>query len=71
MSLDEWFLTSEERANPHTEIDRRHPDGRSWTEGNLVEILVHGHTYFTRLCDVLCSLERDELGAPHRLGRRS
>jgi phosphatidylserine/phosphatidylglycerophosphate/cardiolipin synthase-like enzyme len=60
MSLDHWFLTSEERGNPHTAIDRRHPDGRSWTEGNIAEVLVDGRTYFAHLFDVLCSLDRDD-----------
>jgi phosphatidylserine/phosphatidylglycerophosphate/cardiolipin synthase-like enzyme len=51
-----WFLSSEERGNPATELDRYHPDGVAWTEGNLVRPLVHGATYFRRLHDELCEL---------------
>jgi phosphatidylserine/phosphatidylglycerophosphate/cardiolipin synthase-like enzyme len=35
----DWFLTSAERGNPHTDI-------AAWCDGNLVEPLVHGATYF-------------------------
>jgi phosphatidylserine/phosphatidylglycerophosphate/cardiolipin synthase-like enzyme len=47
--LDEWFLTAEERGNPATRLDSRHPDGKAWTTGNLVRPLVHGATYFGEL----------------------
>ena len=57
MRLDDWFLTTEERGNPATEIDRRRGDGKAWTEGNRVEVLVDGAEYFARLYEVLCSLE--------------
>jgi phosphatidylserine/phosphatidylglycerophosphate/cardiolipin synthase-like enzyme len=55
----EWFLTVAERGNPATDLDRRHGDGRAWTEGNQVEVLVHGASYFPRL---LRALERLEPG---------
>lgn len=42
--LADWFLTAEERGNPHTSL----PD---WFTGNNVEVLVHGATYFDRLTD--------------------
>ena len=45
----DWFLTADERGNLDTDIDRRRGDGRAWTEGNAVEALVHGATYFRRL----------------------
>ncbi len=45
----DWFLTPRERGNPATEIDRRRGDGKSWTEGNRVELLVDGAEYFRRL----------------------
>ncbi len=62
MNVDAWFLTSDERANPHTEIDRRHgADGRAWTEGNAVRPLVHGATYFRRLAEVVAGLSSDDL----------
>ena len=38
----DWLLTTEERGNPATSIP-------AWTEGNLVEPLVHGASYFERL----------------------
>ena len=47
--LEDWFLTPGERGNDATKIDRRRGDGRSWTEGNHVRVLVHGAEYFTRL----------------------
>jgi phosphatidylserine/phosphatidylglycerophosphate/cardiolipin synthase-like enzyme len=48
-----WFLTSGERGNQATRIDERRGDGRSWTTGNRIEILVHGSTYFRRLLHVV------------------
>src|SRR5712691_8679976 len=53
--LEGWFLTSAERGNPATDIDRRH-GGVAWTEGNRVEVLVHGATYFKRLHACLSGL---------------
>src|SRR5437867_1162967 len=49
LRLDEWFLTAEERGNPWTRLDSRHPDGAAWTTGNLVRPLVHGAVYFAEL----------------------
>lgn len=48
----DWFLTVQERRNPVTTVDRRHP-GVAWTEGNLVTPLIHGRHYFRRLHEVL------------------
>ena len=48
-ALESWFLTSSERGNEFTGLDRRHPSGEAWTTGNSVETLVHGATYFRRL----------------------
>jgi phosphatidylserine/phosphatidylglycerophosphate/cardiolipin synthase-like enzyme len=58
--LDDWFLTGDERGNPATEIDRRRGDGRAWTEGNAVEVLIDGAEYFRRLYEVLCTLEEGD-----------
>src|SRR5215210_1214975 len=58
---EEWFLTPEERGNPSTGVDRRRGDGRAWTQGNRVEALVHGRTYFARLHAALAGLERGDL----------
>ena len=44
-----WLLSADERGNPHTSLP-------AWTEGNLVEPLVHGSTYFDRLVDEVRSL---------------
>jgi phosphatidylserine/phosphatidylglycerophosphate/cardiolipin synthase-like enzyme len=44
VQLDNWFLTSAERGNPATGLDRRR--GTAWSTGNRVEVLVHGATYF-------------------------
>ena len=48
-----WFLTAAERGNDATGIDRRHPGARPWTEGNRLEALVHGSTYFARLLETI------------------
>ncbi len=53
MTLDRWFLTSDERGNPHTGLDRRRPDGRPWSTGNEVRALLHGRTYFAELLAAL------------------
>jgi len=42
LELTEWFLTASERGNPYTDLP-------AWCEGNLVEPLVHGWTYFDAL----------------------
>jgi phosphatidylserine/phosphatidylglycerophosphate/cardiolipin synthase-like enzyme len=49
MPITRWFLTSRERGNPSTRLDRRHPGGDAWTEGNDVRPLIHGATYFAEL----------------------
>ena len=46
---EDWFLSSIERGNDFTGLDRRRPDGRAWSVGNSVETLIHGATYFARL----------------------
>jgi phosphatidylserine/phosphatidylglycerophosphate/cardiolipin synthase-like enzyme len=58
--LDDWFLTPEERGNPATQMDRRRGDGKAWTEGNRVDVLIHGAEYFARLYEVLCTLDQDD-----------
>lgn len=47
-----WLLTVDERGNPSTAIDQRHP-GAAWTNANSVTPLVHGHVYYRRLYEVL------------------
>jgi phosphatidylserine/phosphatidylglycerophosphate/cardiolipin synthase-like enzyme len=48
VALEEWFLTPTERGNGATRIDHG-ASARGWSEGNQVELLVHGCAYFTRL----------------------
>ncbi|HEV3462523.1 MAG TPA: phospholipase, partial [Actinomycetota bacterium] len=59
--VQDWFLTAAERGNPATDIDRRREDGRAWTEGNRVEALVHGATYYPRLLAALRALRHGDL----------
>jgi len=59
--IDDWFLGPEERGNPATSIDRRRGDGRAWTEGNLVEALVHGAAYYPRLLAALRTLRAGDV----------
>ncbi|HEY8788921.1 MAG TPA: phospholipase D family protein [Actinopolymorphaceae bacterium] len=49
MAIADWFLSTSERGNPSTELDRRHVDGGSWTSGNDTQSLVHGASYFPEL----------------------
>jgi phosphatidylserine/phosphatidylglycerophosphate/cardiolipin synthase-like enzyme len=53
---ERWFLSAEERGNDASRIDRRHSDGKGWTEGNAVVPLVHGANYFARLHAELTSV---------------
>jgi phosphatidylserine/phosphatidylglycerophosphate/cardiolipin synthase-like enzyme len=57
MTLDDWFLAPDERGNPHSDIDRRRGDGRAYTEGNAVDVLVDGASYFRCLLERLRTLE--------------
>jgi phosphatidylserine/phosphatidylglycerophosphate/cardiolipin synthase-like enzyme len=56
-TVDEWFLNSNERGNPASEIQAGGAGAGSWSEGNLVRPLVHGATYFARLREELCGLQ--------------
>ncbi|MET0920295.1 MAG: phospholipase D-like domain-containing protein [Acidimicrobiia bacterium] len=49
-----WFLSSAERGNPATAIDRRRA-GVAWTRGSHGRLLLDGATYFARLHEELCS----------------
>jgi len=62
MQYDDWFLTSNERGNPSTEIDAHRSGVAAWTEGNRVQFLIDGVSYFTRLAEVISNLEpHDEI----------
>jgi len=54
--LTSWFLTSSERGNEFSEIDRRRANGLAWSTGNRVETLVHGSVYFRRLWEAIRGL---------------
>ena len=54
--LASWFLTSSERGNDFSALDRRRPDGLAWSTGNSVETLVHGAAYFGSLLKVIREL---------------
>ena len=58
VELGAWFLAANERGNPATAIDQRHPE--PWTYGNVCRPLVHGRTYFERLHDELITLKRGD-----------
>jgi phosphatidylserine/phosphatidylglycerophosphate/cardiolipin synthase-like enzyme len=61
-ALESSFLTSSERGNDFTGLDRRRADGLAWSTGNKVETLVHGATYFRRLLEAIRELgEGDQL----------
>jgi phosphatidylserine/phosphatidylglycerophosphate/cardiolipin synthase-like enzyme len=60
-SPGDWYLSTEERGNPHTRLDVRHPHGRAWTEGNTVRPLVHGSTYFRELAARVAELREGDL----------
>ena len=49
VELTDWFLTTEERGNPCSHLP-------TWCEGNRVEPLIHGSTYFDRLVTEVESL---------------
>jgi phosphatidylserine/phosphatidylglycerophosphate/cardiolipin synthase-like enzyme len=60
-SLDEWFLTVEERGNPATRLDSRHRDGAAWTTGNRVRPLLHGAAYFAELLAGIRAMQAGDL----------
>lgn len=60
MRLDDWFLTSDERGNPMTQIDSNRSGGVAWTEGNHVSFHIDGASYFNRLAEVIASLEAND-----------
>ena len=59
--LARWFLTADERGNPHTVLDQRHRDRLGWTTGNQVRPLVHGATYFRELLRAVEAMSSGDL----------
>ncbi|MBT2493962.1 phospholipase [Streptomyces sp. ISL-96] len=61
MELTDWLLTSRERGNPATRLDRRRPDHVAWSYGNHVQPLVDGATYFRELLAAVRSQRAGDL----------
>lgn len=57
----DWFLSAQERDNPDTTLDSRHPGSRAWTLGNDVRPLIHGATYFRVLLRTVEALEAGDM----------
>jgi phosphatidylserine/phosphatidylglycerophosphate/cardiolipin synthase-like enzyme len=51
--LSEWFLTTAERGNPASRLP-------AWCEGNRVEPLIHGSSYFDQLATEVETLTRGD-----------
>ena len=58
--LESWFLTSSERNNEFSLLDRRRSDGLAWSSGNQVETLVHGAVYFRSLLEAIRELGKGD-----------
>ncbi len=59
--MSDWLLTAAGRGNPATGLDRRHPGGEAWTDGNRVRPLVHGAAYFAALTAAVDRMGRGDL----------
>jgi phosphatidylserine/phosphatidylglycerophosphate/cardiolipin synthase-like enzyme len=59
--LESWFLTSAERGNDFSALDRRRANGLAWSTGNSIETLVHGATYFRRLLESVRELDAGDM----------
>src|SRR5207248_10334400 len=61
MSEVDWFLSQAEWGDPPHTFDGQIADQPStWTEGNRVDVLVDGATYFRRLFETLSVLGTDD-----------
>lgn len=58
---ERWFLSSAERGNVWTRLDRDHPGHVAWTSGNDVTALVHGRTYLPELLHCVQLMRRNDL----------
>ena len=61
VAASDWLLEPPERGNPASLLDSRHPDGRAWTSGNRVRVLIHGATYFAALKASVQQMRRGDL----------
>ncbi|NHA67904.1 phospholipase D family protein [Phycicoccus flavus] len=59
--LDDLFLRADERGNPDTRVDARHPQGEAWSTGNSVRPIVHGAPYFAELHERVGRMGRGDL----------
>jgi phosphatidylserine/phosphatidylglycerophosphate/cardiolipin synthase-like enzyme len=57
----DWLLSADERGNPATRLDRRHPHGTAWSTGNEVRVLIHGAAYFGELKAAVDGMGRGDL----------
>ena len=60
MSLTDWFLSPQERENPHTAIDAVREGERAWSDGNHVRPLVHGAPYFAELAERITAMSEGD-----------
>jgi phosphatidylserine/phosphatidylglycerophosphate/cardiolipin synthase-like enzyme len=51
MTLADWFLSPEERENPHAIIDAVREGRTAWSTGNEARPIVHGAPYFAELAE--------------------
>ncbi|MFF7177636.1 phospholipase D-like domain-containing protein [Streptomyces sp. NPDC008121] len=61
MTHAEWLLVPGERGNTATRLDRRHPDGATWSEGNDARPVVHGAAYFAELLTAIRAMREGDL----------
>jgi phosphatidylserine/phosphatidylglycerophosphate/cardiolipin synthase-like enzyme len=61
VGVSDWFLSAAERGNDATVIDRRHPGGIAWTDGNALQPLVHGAAYFPELVRCVTAMAAGDL----------
>jgi phosphatidylserine/phosphatidylglycerophosphate/cardiolipin synthase-like enzyme len=56
-----WLITRHERDNPATRVDDEHGSQEAWSEGNLVEPLIHGAEYFAALSAAVREMRAGDL----------
>ncbi len=61
VAVEDWFLSSAERGNDATELDRRHVDASAWTADNDVRPLIHGASYFPELARCIRQMAAGDL----------
>ena len=61
MTRAEWLLVPGERGNTATDLDRRRPDVKAWSDGNQAHALVHGAAYFSELLAAIREMRSGDL----------